>query len=312
MQEEVPRTTTIERQHWIFTDMIFFLYHTICTFHVIVPIMFWGYSAYSGDAKMMAIDLQPEPLWRNYSFHGGDLVLMVLEILVNAMPFIPAHFSIVFVTCLLYLGEVQLVHYVDGIWIYPFLDTSVGPIWVLLYFGVGVAIACAFVFMYYLHRSRNWVWRTTGVWTPATENGCLCKECAQRGSDLEGGLGDRGMEPHPNSYSEDTIQSMTELPMSADQVKDQYYQQEQEKAGGYFDQVRAAIMRPLGALSQSQNRKRSSSSGSDVSTASTLVGEEESKVEKGASDLEQRGSMRLEKVEEENEEDAKEAALKNL
>ncbi|KAG0034320.1 hypothetical protein BGZ81_005201 [Podila clonocystis] len=271
--------------------------------------MFWGYSVYAGDAKMMAIDLQPEPLWRNYSFHGGDLILMVLEFLVNAMPFIPSHITVVLAICLLYLGEAHVVHYVDGFWIYPFLDTSVGPIWVLLYFGVGVAIVCAFVCMYYLHRSRNWVWRKTGLWTLPMENECLCKECGQKRQDLEEGLG-HGIEPHPNSCSDDTIQSMTELPVSADQVKNQYYQQEQERTGGYFDQVRAAIMRPLGALSQSQNRKRSSSSGSNVSTASTLVGEEEVKVEKGASDLERRGSMRLEKVEEENEEEAKEATLK--
>ncbi|KAF9321158.1 hypothetical protein BG003_003351 [Podila horticola] len=269
--------------------------------------MFWGYSVYSGDAKMMAVDLQPDPLWRNYSFHGGDLILMTLEIIVNAMPFIPTHLTVVLVICLLYLAEAHVVHYVDGFWIYPFLDTSVGPTWVLLYFGVGAAIVCAFVFMYYLHRSRNWVWRKTGQWTLTIDNECLCKKCAQKRRDLEEGLGDCGMERHPNSRSDDTIQSMTELPVSADQVKDQYYQQDQEKTGSYFDQVRAAIMRPLGALSQSQNRKRSSSSGSDVSTASTLVGEEEIKVEKDACDLQQRGSMRLEKVEEEeNEEDTKE------
>lgn len=302
MQQEMPRTTTIERQHWFLTDMIFFLYHTICTFHVIVPIMFWGYSVYAGDARMMAVDLQPEALWRNYSFHGGDLAVMLLEVLVNAMPFIPSHLVVVMVICLLYLGEAHVVHYVDGFWIYPFLDTSVGPIWMVLYLGVGVAIMCAFAFMYYLHRVRNWVWRKAGCWTLEE---CSCTECAQTHRDVEEGLGERGLEPpHPNSCSDDTIQSMTELPVSADEVKSQYYQQQdqQEKAGGgYFDQVRAAIMRPLGALSQSQNRKRSSSSGSDV----TLVGEE-SVVEKGA-DLERRESTRLEKVEEENEEEIKEA-----
>lgn len=270
---------------------------------IIVPIMFWSYSVYAGDARMMAVDLQPDALWRNYSFHGGDLAVMLLEVLVNTMPFIPSHLVVVMVICLLYLGEAHVVHYVDEFWIYPFLDTSVGPIWMVLYLGVGVAIMCAFTFMYYLHRVRNWMWRKAGRWTLEE---CSCTECAQKHRDVEEGLGESGLEPpHPNSCSNDTIQSMTELPVSADEVKNQYYQQQdqQEKAGGgYFDQVRAAIMRPLGALSQSQNRKRSSSSGSDV----TLVGEEESKVEKGA-DLERCDSARLEKVDEENEEETKEA-----
>ncbi|KAF9905057.1 hypothetical protein EC991_002066 [Linnemannia zychae] len=151
------RPTTIERQHWFLTDMIFFLYHTVCTFHVIVPILYWGYLSVSGEAHMMAVDISTEPKWRNYSFHGGDLILVLIEFSINAMPFIPSHIIIVFFICLLYLGEAMLVHRVDGFWIYPFLDTSVGPIWVAMYLGVGFAIACAFVVMYFMHRARNWV-----------------------------------------------------------------------------------------------------------------------------------------------------------
>ncbi|KAF9129032.1 hypothetical protein BGW39_004509, partial [Mortierella sp. 14UC] len=150
------RSTTIERQHWFLTDMIFFLYHTVCTLHVIVPLLFWGYLSVSGEAHMMAVDIAVEPKWRNYSFHGGDLILVLIEFSINAMPFIPSHILVVFLVCLLYLGEAMLVHRVDGFWIYPFLDTSVGPIWVAMYLGVGLVIACAFVVMYFLHRVRNW------------------------------------------------------------------------------------------------------------------------------------------------------------
>ncbi|KAF9538058.1 hypothetical protein EC957_007272 [Mortierella hygrophila] len=104
----------------------------------------------------MAIEMSVNALWRNYSFHGGDLILVLFEISINSMPFIPSHIFIVFFICLLYLAEAHLVHYVDGFWIYPFLDTSGGPVWVAMYFGVGVVIAAAFGVMYYLHRGRNW------------------------------------------------------------------------------------------------------------------------------------------------------------
>ncbi|KAG0321607.1 hypothetical protein BGZ97_010832 [Linnemannia gamsii] len=104
----------------------------------------------------MAVEKEVEALWRNYSFHGGDLVIMLLEISINSMPFIPSHVLIVYFVCLLYLAEAHLVHFLSGEWIYPFLDTTVGPIWVAMYFGVGVAIGCAFGGMYFLHRGRNW------------------------------------------------------------------------------------------------------------------------------------------------------------
>ncbi|KAG0003334.1 hypothetical protein BGZ80_005813 [Entomortierella chlamydospora] len=147
--------TSIERQHWLLTDMIFFLYHTVCTFHVIVPLIYWGYEAYSGDARGMALSIPPNALWRNYSLHGGDLILVLIEFSINAMPFIPSHILIVYLVCLLYLGEAFIVHHVDGFWLYPFLDTSVGPIWIGYYIGVGFIIMCAFFLMYFIHRLRD-------------------------------------------------------------------------------------------------------------------------------------------------------------
>ncbi|KAF9158643.1 hypothetical protein DFQ26_007390, partial [Actinomortierella ambigua] len=74
LETNVQNTTTLERQHWLLTDLHFFLYHTICTFQ-------------------------------------------------------------------------------DGIWMYPFLDTS-NRLWALFYFGVGCAIVVAFFAMYYLHRLK--------------------------------------------------------------------------------------------------------------------------------------------------------------
>jgi hypothetical protein len=124
---------------------------------VIVPILFWGYLGFEGDIKETAVDLSPDALWRNYSFHGGDLIVLMIEVLINTMPFIPSHVVVVFVICLLYLAEAHLVYAVDGFWIYPFLDTTGGPIWMALYAGVGMAILCAFVAMYYLHRIKNWI-----------------------------------------------------------------------------------------------------------------------------------------------------------
>ncbi|KAG0256416.1 hypothetical protein DFQ27_005745 [Actinomortierella ambigua] len=153
LETNAQNTTTLERQHWLLTDLHFFLYHTICTFHVIVPILYWSYNSYSGDAVMMATHLNKQSLWRNYSFHGLDLVLMLIEVAINKMPFVASHLLIVIFVAILYLSEALIVHAVDGIWMYPFLDTS-NRLWALFYFGVGCAIVVAFFAMYYLHRLK--------------------------------------------------------------------------------------------------------------------------------------------------------------
>ncbi|KAF9414545.1 hypothetical protein BGZ94_000357 [Podila epigama] len=273
-------TTTVERQHWFLTDLLFFLYHTICTFHVIVPLLYWGYISYSGEAKMMAVDLETNSLWRNYSFHGGDLVLMMIEIAINRMPFVPTHVVVVFGVCFLYLAEAHLVHYVDGFWIYPFLDTSGGPLWVVMYLGVGFVILCAFVIMYYLHRIRNWL-----------------RVKYSRHLHL--------------SYADSTTLGRTSM--------DKACIHDREETMGYIDQMSRVILNPSGARSKQNhgNRKRSCSDCSNTSNASTLVEGGDDTIEamtktvvgQESKTLDRHDSVRtirLEKVEEVAEEDEQE------
>ncbi|KAF9949883.1 hypothetical protein BGZ72_008354 [Mortierella alpina] len=243
----MTRTTTIERQHWLLTDMNFFLYHTICTFHIIVPLMYWGYLSYEGEAKVMAVEISSESLWRNYSFHGGDLIVVMIEIVINTMPFIPTHLAIVFAICLLYLGEAHLVHHVDGFWIYPFLDTSGSMLWMALYIGVAIAITLAFVVMYYVHLIRN-RYRSRGQMPTITKE----KELQQEVATTKEVIG-----PDAVAYPAEALQDPPRYSSSFT--------------------VRQ-ITRILQGDSLNQNRKRSCSNGSDVSTASTLVASDEAVV----------------------------------
>ncbi|KAG0242046.1 hypothetical protein BGX31_000671 [Mortierella sp. GBA43] len=232
-------TTTIERQHWLLTDMNFFLYHTICTFHVIVPLLFWGYLAYQGDAKMYASEIGPDALWRNYSFHGGDLIVVMIEIVINTMPFIPSHVVFVYVVCLLYLAEAHIVYLVNGFWTYDFLDTTHGPIWLGLYLGVGFVILCAFIFMYYLHRMKNWL-RTRNS---TTESQQVTIGSVQATSSI------------------DSPTTTTPSPSDLLQIP---------------APVHIYRHRQISDL-LTQNRKRSCSNGSESSTASTLIGFDDTK-----------------------------------
>ncbi|CAO3564261.1 unnamed protein product [Mortierella alpina] len=302
----MTRTTTIERQHWLLTDMNFFLYHTICTFHIIVPLMYWGYLSYEGDARVMAVEISAESLWRNYSFHGGDLIVVMFEIAINTMPFIPTHLTIVFTVCLLYLGEAHLVHHVDGFWIYPFLDTSGSLLWMALYIGVAIAITLAFVVMYYVHLIRN-RYRTRGQMPTMIVT--------------------RGQQQNVVATREVTDADPGGHPAKAECIQQQ--QQPSQDPPRYSSSFTVRqITRIFQGDGLNQNRKRSCSNGSDVSTASTLVASDEAVVCKakdvdpplsdrtlrptapanvpaaGTGDRLEKVEDRLEKVEEESEPEA--------
>lgn len=215
--------------------------------------MYWGYLSYEGDARVMAVEISSESLWRNYSFHGGDLIVVMIEIAINTMPFIPTHLSIVYTICLLYLGEAHLVHHVDGFWIYPFLDTSGSLIWMALYVGVAIAITLAFVVMYYIHLIRN-RYRSKGQMPAITKT-----KTQEQGVVTTKEVIDYDPVTHP-----------------AEAVCIQRPSQDPPRYSSSFP-IRQ-ITRILQGDSLNPNRKRSCSNGSDVSTASTLVASDEAVV----------------------------------
>ncbi|KAF9113511.1 hypothetical protein BGX27_001388 [Mortierella sp. AM989] len=183
----------------------------------------------------MALGIPRNALWRNYSFHGGDLILVLIEFIINTMPFISSHILIVYVVCLLYMGEAFVVYRVNGFWMYPFLDTTVGPIWVAYYIGVGFVIMCAFFLMYFLHRLRD---RSP-------------KQKKQQNQD----------------HSSDLQQSQHQ---GEDSQNHSAYDIGEPSIDGYKDQEE--INGDLDSKNANKNRSRSDSS---VSTTSTLVGNDE-------------------------------------
>ncbi|KAF9438301.1 hypothetical protein BGZ76_008779 [Entomortierella beljakovae] len=279
----ITRTTSIERQHWLLTDMIFFLYHTVCTFHVIVPILYWGYLGYSGDAKDMAFGIPQNARWRNYSFHGGDLVLVLMEFAVNTMPFIPSHIIIVYIICLLYLGQAFVVHHVDGFWIYPFLDTSVGPIWVAYYAAVGFAILLAFFFMFFLHWFRN----------KQIAKSQLKKQQKQQQQQVSGSTLQQPQDQCLDSHGDgafDLSQSTIEIFLNHEEMNEI----NNNSLDGGKGLSSLNVDNPDGEKFPSRHRIRTYSVSSSVSTASTLVGSDEcrSKHQEKDRPLFRRGSKR--------------------
>ncbi|KAF8976657.1 hypothetical protein BGZ46_008094 [Entomortierella lignicola] len=213
--------------------------------------------AFEGDAKNMAFDIPRNALWRNYSLHGGDLVLILIEFSINTMPFIPSYILIVYVISLLYLSEAFLVHRVDGVWMYPFLDTSAGPIWMGYYVGVGFVITCAFVLMYFLHRLRD--------------QGLIKKREQQQRQKEQGRQQNQQLQQsqHQNDLGRSVyVMNDSSINTSSDQ--------EGMNEIVYFNNNGERFAQHLDNHDDSpKNRDRSWSVGSNVSTAPTLVGVDE-------------------------------------
>ncbi|KAF8937241.1 hypothetical protein BGZ58_003063 [Dissophora ornata] len=177
------------------------------------------------------------------------------------MPFIPSHAVIVFVVCLLFLAEAHIVYHVDGFWIYPFLDTTSGPIWMAMYVGVGFAILCAFFLMYFLHRGRNWI-RTKR----AHRHFGSSQQHQQQINGTRVGAGEERRESAINSLATSSADDM-----------ESYEAKEANEPGSYSYYINGGAMAVDHQMLdiQTQNRKRSCSNCSEDSTTSTLVGADE-------------------------------------
>ncbi|KAF9353690.1 hypothetical protein BGX26_008553 [Mortierella sp. AD094] len=128
--------------HWL-------LYATIVTFHVIVPIVFWT----------MLANYMKLPTgfgaWQNASVHAVDGVFAVFELIFNRHFLQPIHSFVVAGVMVSYMFLTFIYHKTSGIWVYPFLDWSQGPIAAAYYIGIAVGLFIIYFALLVLHKHRN-------------------------------------------------------------------------------------------------------------------------------------------------------------
>ncbi|KAJ1644135.1 hypothetical protein IWQ61_010451, partial [Dispira simplex] len=122
--EGAPRI--VQLVHW-------WLYETITTFHILVPLVYW---------TLLKSQLNTNSALHFYTSigaHAIDFVVMAIEVLLNRQKVVPTHCVILLIILVLYLGLAYLVWGATGFFVYSFLNFEAKKGFVALYV-LGVAV----------------------------------------------------------------------------------------------------------------------------------------------------------------------------
>ncbi|KAG0051470.1 hypothetical protein BGZ83_003755 [Gryganskiella cystojenkinii] len=131
------------RTHWL-------LYSTVAIYSIVVPIVFW--TLLTAGMKYWT----PLDWYQNLSVHALDgLFGAIVELTLNRHVLEPIHSIFVAGVMVLYMFLTFIVHKTQGLWVYPFLDWSKGPIAAAYYIGIAIGLFIIFFISMYIHRVRN-------------------------------------------------------------------------------------------------------------------------------------------------------------
>lgn len=136
-----------------------YLFSTIITFPIIVTVVYWAFLADSNTWST------PFNAWTNISMHALNTVFLVIELIFGRLRLYWGYWIFTIITLGLYLGLAYLVHSVDHIWVYNFLDPTRPNAHVAAYIvGIPVAETVVFVVVWGLIHLRDWIFpRGRGV-----------------------------------------------------------------------------------------------------------------------------------------------------
>ncbi|KAI9322552.1 hypothetical protein BX666DRAFT_1896160 [Dichotomocladium elegans] len=153
----------------IINYLFYYLYHTICVFNIITPIVYWcalsptlvsatedsvgGGQGGRTDGKHMPITVD---WWITTSLHGVSFVLMITEVLLTRMKMALRLVILVVINVILYMLLTFIIYASTGWWVYSFLDWNHGGLTAAWYLGIGAAFVVVFFVMYLVHLLRDW------------------------------------------------------------------------------------------------------------------------------------------------------------
>ncbi|PVF93865.1 hypothetical protein CPB86DRAFT_818431 [Serendipita vermifera] len=117
-----------------------YLFSTIITFPVIVTVLYWALLAGSSSFYDTFFS------WSNVSLHIFNAVFLLVEFIFGRVQLYWGYLILDLITMALYLGLAYLVHSIQGIWVYSFLDPAQGKGKVAAYI-VAIPIAEIVVFL---------------------------------------------------------------------------------------------------------------------------------------------------------------------
>ncbi|KAI8987126.1 hypothetical protein BDB01DRAFT_834203 [Pilobolus umbonatus] len=134
-------------QYAILNYLYVYLYHTVITFNVVTPVVYWALLANtSGDEYDM---------WMNVSVHGVSLGLILIDIVFNRMQVYNRMVILVLITVIAYMLMAFIIYASDGYWVYDFLDWNKGPTAAIWYVAVAAIVVVSFFIQKLLHMLRD-------------------------------------------------------------------------------------------------------------------------------------------------------------
>jgi len=132
------------------TRFHFLVYTIFVCMHMGVPIAYWIFlHPYTRHRD------KPVHFWLTLSCHGGDCLVMIMEIMLGRILLRWTDWFILLACSTVYISYDVVLHVVAGGWAYPMLDWSNGPIVLWFFAGIPVLFSACFLVVMGLHSLRE-------------------------------------------------------------------------------------------------------------------------------------------------------------
>ncbi|KAI9271531.1 hypothetical protein BDA99DRAFT_298458 [Phascolomyces articulosus] len=200
-------------QSSILNYLYVFLYHTIVTYNILTPTVYWALlsGVILNDEQATSVDW-----WVAVSLHGSTFLMMITEVIMSRMIIYKRMVVVVFCTVLTYMVLTFIIYASEKWWVYSFLDWSQGASCSIWYIAVAVSVILCFFLQLGIHALREKIGAKCHVVdddetimpTPSEEEKAYGID-KLKGSDDDSHL---GQSPHPHQdekryYSQTLVES---------------------------------------------------------------------------------------------------------
>eukprot|EP00164_Ancoracysta_twista_P013294 GFYU01021167.1.p1 GENE.GFYU01021167.1~~GFYU01021167.1.p1 ORF type:complete len:193 (+),score=17.32 GFYU01021167.1:516-1094(+) len=99
----------------------------------------------------------PDMDWTSYQFHGGNCIVVMLELFLSKAPYPFSHIVYLCLYLVLYLGVVMFAHFYYKTWVYNFLAVHTVQQGARVYSGLFLMFSVAFSLGWCLTAFRDWL-----------------------------------------------------------------------------------------------------------------------------------------------------------
>ncbi|CAO3618965.1 unnamed protein product [Cunninghamella blakesleeana] len=155
------RPVSLLYQYPILNYLYVYLYHTVVTFNLVTPTVYWALLSY--DFLSKAGTNPPMELWLTPSVHGVSFLMVLIDVILNRMVMHGRICLLVLLNVLIYLCLAFIYFAVDHWWVYSFMDWNKPVTAISYYIALTIFIAICFFIQMGIHSLRDFIARKTST-----------------------------------------------------------------------------------------------------------------------------------------------------